>query len=111
MAGAALLDLGLFDGVPAERAKLALASGEAAIAARDGLTSLRARIGLAEERIDHASTRIAAERTALEIARNDIVGADPYETATKLQEVERQLQTLYTMTGRMSELSLTNYLR
>ena len=45
-----------------------------------------------------------------EIARLGIVSMDPYDAATALTEAESQLDTLYTVTARLSRLSLANYL-
>ena len=47
----------------------------------------------------------AAEGSALQIARNDLIGADPYETATELEAVYGQIETLYTVTARIAQLS------
>ena len=54
--------------------------------------------------------RNAAEASALQIARNGLVAADPYDTATAIQAVQTQIETLYTLTARLSRLSLTDYL-
>ena len=58
-----------------------------------------------------ASARNGAETSALEIARTDILAIDPYRTATELQSTETRLETLYTLTARLSRLSLSEYLR
>lgn len=75
--------------------------------ARAGLS---ARLGMTEAQIEAAKTRNANEETALQITRNDLVSVDPYETATKLQEQQTQLETIYALTARMSRLSLLDYL-
>lgn len=95
-----------------ESARMALASdaGLALLARQSGLTSLRANLGTAEARIDRSATRIAAEITGLEIARSDIIGADPFETAVELEQAQFQLEALYTVTARASRLSLVNFL-
>jgi len=63
-----------------------------------------------QARIDTATTRNTSEATALGIARAGLVQLDPYETATRLQHAETQLQLIYTLTARMSRLSLADYL-
>lgn len=75
------------------------------------LTNLQARLGYAEGQVEEASVRIAAQQSSYSIARNDLVSADPFETATRLQAVQQQLETQYTLTARLSRLSLTEYLR
>ena len=81
------------------------------LSAASALTNVQARLGFAEEQVEEASVRIAAQQSSYGIARNDMVAADPYETATRLQAVQQQLETQYTLTARLSRLSLTEYLR
>ena len=77
----------------------------------DDVVGLRADIGIAEEQIDRALAGASAERGALQIARNDMIGVDQYDAATRLAGLEAQLETLYTVTARLSALRLTNFLR
>lgn len=67
-------------------------------------------LSLAEGQIETARSRNAAERTALQVARNEIVTVDPYAAATALAEAQTQLETLFATTARLSRLSLVNYL-
>ena len=85
-------------------AGLALQSGQ------DLLTDVRSRIGVAEARIEKISARNQAEATGIEFARNALIQADPFETATQLESVQFQLQSLYSITVRSSQLSLVNFL-
>ncbi|MBE1285439.1 MAG: flagellar biosynthesis protein FlgL [Rhodobacteraceae bacterium] len=78
--------------------------------ANGGMTTLRGELGFAEARIEEVATRNASARAGLEISRNNLIGADPYETAVRLEEVQAQLETLYTLTARSSRLSLLNFL-
>jgi flagellar hook-associated protein 3 FlgL len=111
LAMSALLDRGVLAGDVQERAALAGASGEALIAARDGLVNLRAVVGDAEASIERARVRNEAELAAAERARAALVEADPFRAAAELQAVQGQLETLYAITARLSGLSLTNFLR
>lgn len=94
-------------------AQTALASlaGAALTAAGDGRTAAAGRLGLVQERIATAETRNGAEATALGIARADLIAVDGYDTASRLAEAESRLQTIYTLTARLSSLSLVNFLR
>ena len=83
---------------------LALQSGQ------DQLTDLRSRIGFTEARIEKISVRNQAEETTTEFARNALLEADPFETATDLENVQFYLQSLYSVTVRSSQLSLVNFL-
>ncbi|MCE8508844.1 flagellar biosynthesis protein FlgL [Ruegeria pomeroyi] len=81
------------------------------LGARDGIVALQAETGDAEARIEKAATRNGAAKGGLELARGELVGADPYETAIRLEAVQFQLESLYTTTVRNSRLSLVNFLR
>ena len=77
---------------------------------QDQLTSLRSAIGFTEARIERISVRNQAEATSVEFARNTLLEADPFETATALENVQFRLQSLYSVTVRSSQLSLVNFL-
>lgn len=111
MAMGALLDRGVLPGDPAERAALARRAGERLLENQTARTEVAARLGSVEEQIEIASVRNSAERSVLEMARAGILAADPFETATALQAAQIQLETLYTVTARISRLSLADYLR
>ncbi|MBJ3761473.1 hypothetical protein ILP92_01740 [Maribius pontilimi] len=90
----------------------ALASNAAGqlLTAKDSVTDVRARVGSTEARIDAAITQLASEDLSLQQARLDLIGADPFDTATRLEQTQLQLEQLYTLTARLSRLSLTNYI-
>jgi len=85
-------------------------AGKEMFAAKDGLTALQARVGFAQASIEKVAARNAAETNSLEFARNELLAVDPFEAATRLEEVQFQLQSLYSITVKMSQLSLVNYL-
>ncbi len=68
-------------------------------------------LGFVESRVEEATARNTAEQTSFGIARSELVSADPFETVTRLEAVQLQLETQYTLTARLSSLSLTEYLR
>lgn len=108
---AALLSDDSFAGDRTAQTALVRLAGTALTASGDGLTAAAARLGLVQERIATAEARNGAEATALGIARTDLIAADGYETASRLAEAEGRLQTIYTLTARLSNLSLVNFLR
>lgn len=75
------------------------------------LASVQGQIGFAEGQVEDATVRIAAQQSSYGIARNNLVYVDPFETASRLEAVQLQLETHYTLTARLSRLSLTEYLR
>ena len=112
--GYALMSLivdGALAGQVTEQADLAAAAATQLLAADGDITDVRARIGAVEARIEDAQARNAAEKSAYELARTELVGADPYQTATELQAVYAQIETLYTVTARIAGLKFTDYMR
>lgn len=74
-------------------------------------TQVRSRLGFVEATVEEAATRQTAQTTAYSIMRNNLAAADPYETASRLQDVQLQLETHYTLTARLSQMSLLEYIR
>lgn len=85
-------------------------AGESLLSAQDGLTKIRADLGYVQERIDEAQARNATASSSLEQARTDLLAADPYETATRLENTQFQLESLYTLTVRISHMTLMDYM-
>jgi flagellar hook-associated protein 3 FlgL len=110
LAMAALLNRGVLAGQPQGRQDLAQRAGLGLMENRGERVNVAARLGLTEAKIGASATRNSNEAMALKIARNGIVEADPYETATKLEETTAQLEKIYAITARMSRLSLLDYL-
>lgn len=110
MALAALADDPAIGLRPEEKTALLAAAGTDLLNSRDQVVQLQAETGTAEARIAQAETRNSAAKTSLEYARAELLSADPYETAVKLESVQFQLESLYTATVRNSRLSLVNFL-
>ena len=108
---AALLDRGALAGNASARADLARRAGESLISSATARADMSARLGTVQGQIEAASVRNSAETSALQISRNGITAADPYETASRLEATRQQLETLYTLTARISRLSLVDFLR
>ena len=84
--------------------ELAESNGEA-------LTALRAGIGFGQGLLEQRSQRLSYEKDALVMARDRLVGVDPFESASLLEETRHRLEALYAVTARVSRLSLLEYLR
>lgn len=76
-----------------------------------GIIDVKGMIGLNQAKLDQAKTQNSAERTALMIERNQRTGVDKLSTAVELKKVETQLQTHFVLLGRMSKLSLVNFIK
>ncbi len=107
----ALLDRGLPAGAPVERLELARLAGEALVGAGTARAELAARVGTAEGRVEAARQRNGAEAAALEMTRATLLAADPYDTATRFEAAQSQLETLHAVTARLARLSLVDFLR
>lgn len=75
-----------------------------------GLIDASADIGRRQAVVTQAQTRNSSEVTALTVARSNLINADPYETATAMEETESKIESLYAITARLSRLNLTDYL-
>ncbi len=71
---------------------------------------LTARLGTTEAASSMRASATMPRNLRFETARLGLISVDPYETASKLQEAQTQLETLYSITARMSRLSLVNFL-
>jgi flagellar hook-associated protein 3 FlgL len=111
LAMAALLQRGWFSGDPSAQAALIRRSGEVLAAGATGRALLAGELGTAEGQIEAARSRNEAETGALQIARTSLLSVDPYDAAARLQEAQVQLETLYTLTARLSRLNLVDFLR
>lgn len=110
LALAALVAENMPPGDPAAQAALTRMAGDQLLDAEAGVIALRAGIGAVEARIDQVRAENGAELSAMQIAETELVGVDPFETASALTNAETRLQALYTITSRLSNLSLVNYL-
>ncbi len=75
------------------------------------LISIEATLGIYSETVDKADQRNAFEEISLTEAYQGIVGRDQFEAAAELQSLQVQLESAYTITARMANLNLVNFLR
>lgn len=80
------------------------------LAASAPTAQLGARIGSLQAAVVTGQARLESERSMLSIAQNNMENADPFETATRLEAVQTQLETHFTVTARLSQLSLVEYI-
>lgn len=96
---------------PEARLVLLGEAGRQTISATGEIIARRGELGIVEERIDEAAVRIEAEDSLLQQARSSIMARDPFEAAIELSTIETQIQTIFSITGRLSALTLTNFIR
>lgn len=74
------------------------------------LTELRTDIGLREERVSKASDGLKVQQKVLEMAINAEEEVDVYEAKTRIDMLMNKLEMSYSLTARMSRMSLLNFL-
>jgi len=112
--GLALTALVAEDAAPialSEHPALLSSAGQSVIEGQNALTSLQRDIGSIQASLSREDTAATAERVAYENAKTTITSVDPYEAAAELEAVQFQIETLYVLTARMSQLRLSDYLR
>lgn len=75
-----------------------------------GVDSERSKLGISESRVTQANVSLNAQITILGTSIKDMEGIDTYEAATRVTTLELQLSLAYTLTSRIQNLSLLNYL-
>lgn len=106
-----LVARGALNGSANEQRSVLQVAGRGLLTAQIDMLNLRANLGHTEQRIAEARDVQAAEKTGLEVARNNIVAADSYESATVFQALQGQLQSHYLVSARLSQMTLTSFLR
>lgn len=74
------------------------------------IAATQARVGVAEERLAQANERISLEKTTLEQRIGELEGVDSYEVADRLSLLMTRIESSYSVTARMQQLTLLNYL-
>ncbi len=74
------------------------------------LAGLQGKMGLMANRIDESSDRLKIQIDELTAQADEMVAVDPYEAATRLNSLITQIETSYTLTGRMQQLSLMRFI-
>jgi flagellar hook-associated protein 3 FlgL len=75
-----------------------------------GLNSQRSEIGLSSQRVKQADETLEAQKTIIETHLNDLQGIDAYEASTRVTSLQALLEAAYTLTSRIQQLSLVNFL-
>ena len=97
----------LFNG----KSEAVTAATDTLIDGRASLTDLRADRGILQEQIERSKESLDIEETILTKSFNQMTARDQYEAASELRQLESSLEASYTLTARLANLSLLNYLR
>ncbi len=74
------------------------------------LVNLQANAGLTQSTISAATSQMSAEMNILSEQIGHLDNVDPYEVATRVSNLQTQIQTAYSLTAQLQHLSLANYL-
>lgn len=94
-----------------EQKHLLRTASESLLTGQDNLTTVRADIGFNQERVENAMAENSLSRSSMLMTQSDLLSADQTDVAGKLQAVQVQLEMVYTITARLSQLTLANYVR
>jgi flagellar hook-associated protein 3 FlgL len=75
-----------------------------------GINAQRSEVGMSLERVSNSNDALEAQKTIIETHLNDLQGVDAYEASTRVTSLEALLEAAYSLTSRIQQLSLVNYL-
>jgi flagellar hook-associated protein 3 FlgL len=87
--------------------------GKASGLISDSLTdsaAQQAQLGLTENKVSGATDRIKSQVDLFQRNLQDLEGVDPYEASTRITSLLNQLEASYSLTARIQQLSLVNFL-
>ncbi len=108
---AAVVAGGALAGNQGEQMKLLGAAGDGLLAAKEGILDLQSSVGGLQETVDLAKASRVSERETLDLARTTLMAADPLEAASTYQMFQQQLETIYTVTSRLSNMRFLNFMK
>ncbi|OCW56179.1 flagellar hook-associated family protein [Hoeflea olei] len=75
-----------------------------------GIDNQRSNLGVAEHRLAKAKVSLESQVKIIKLHLGDIEGVDAYEASTRMDTLVDQVELSYTLTARIQQLNLTNYL-
>ncbi|WP_412051150.1 MULTISPECIES: flagellar hook-associated family protein [unclassified Hoeflea] len=75
-----------------------------------GIDNQRGNLGVSENRVAKANVSLQSQINIVNLHIGDIEGVDAYEASTRMTSLLAQVETSYTLTARIQQLNLTNYL-
>lgn len=74
------------------------------------ISTLQSTVGVAQERLSKASDILTLQKNLSVASLDKLEGVDPAEAATRISALMTQLETAFTLTKRLNDLSLLKYL-
>jgi flagellar hook-associated protein 3 FlgL len=75
-----------------------------------GLTDIQSNVGVVQSSITSSNNQMSAQMTILSTQVDNLDNADAYDAATKVNDLQTQIETAYSLTNQLHQLSLVNYL-
>lgn len=75
-----------------------------------GINQQQSKLGLSESRVSKANDALNAQKQIIDTHLLDLEGVDLYEAKTRLNLLEQQIEIAYSLTSRLQQMSLVNYL-
>jgi flagellar hook-associated protein 3 FlgL len=98
-------------GVPQDAMQVVVSQATALInKGMAALTTTEATMGAAQQRVTDANDNMSAQMTILQTQIDNLDSVNPYQTATQVSSLTTQLQTAYSLTSQLQQLSLVKYL-
>jgi flagellar hook-associated protein 3 FlgL len=110
MAYTMIFDLGLSNLNDQTREVLVNRAIETFSAAITGLTGMQAKLGTVQEKIEQAGERMSLQKDILDEKITHLEAVDPAEAKIRIDQLSTQLQTSYSLTAQLKNLSLINFI-
>jgi flagellar hook-associated protein 3 FlgL len=75
-----------------------------------GIIALQTNVGVTQKNVDNANQTISIQQSVLQTQIGTLENVDPAEAATRVSNLTTQLETAYTLTSKIGQLSLMKYL-
>lgn len=75
-----------------------------------GINQQQSKLGLSESRVSKANDALEAQKKIIDTHLTNIEGIDTYEAKTRLDLLQQQIEIAYSLTTRLQQMSLVNYL-
>jgi flagellar hook-associated protein 3 FlgL len=110
MAYTMIFDLGIESLSPATRDVVLKKAIDVLSTAISGIIDVQATVGTAQAKTESASERMELQKSIFEERIGQLEAVDPTEAKVRVDQLMTQIQTSYSLTAQLKQLSLINYL-
>lgn len=75
-----------------------------------GLTNIQSNVGVTQAAITSSNNQMSAQMTIFTTQIGNLDDADAYDAATQVNNLQTQIETAYSLTNQLKQLSLVNYI-